>query len=110
MTKLANSADEELLLSWQAGDEDAGMILYDRHFASVARFFRSRVGDGLEDLLQSTFLACAERRTGERVQSFRAFLFGIARRQLFMYLRQRKKGGLLMPQTPSSVADAARTP
>jgi RNA polymerase sigma factor (sigma-70 family) len=45
-----------------------------------------------EDLTQRTFLACVEHHDRFRGQaSFRAYLFGIARNQLLMYLRQKDR-------------------
>ena len=48
------SDDTELLAAWRAGDQAAGSELFDRHFESLRRFFASKVGTGIEDLV----LAC----------------------------------------------------
>lgn len=54
-----------------------------RHFAAIYGFFHARHHTHAEDLAQRTFLACLEQRAGYRSDgSFRAYLFGIARRQL----------------------------
>jgi RNA polymerase sigma factor (sigma-70 family) len=83
--------DEELLERWQAGDTAAGNELFLRYFKSVRRFFANKVpAEEVEDLVQRTFAGCVEAR--ERVRpdpGIRAFLFGVARRQLYKYLRDR---------------------
>lgn len=78
-----------LLAAWQRGDRERGNRLFRRHIKSVSRFFRSKVPDAAEDLTQSTFLAIAQRDLGRRglEVGFRAYLFGVARNQLLMYLR-----------------------
>ena len=89
----SDDADTDLLRQWQAGDENAGNALVERHFRTVYRFFRRKADIGAEDLTQRTFLACLESRTRlDEVRSFRAFLLGIARN---VYLvDQRTKGRL----------------
>ena len=42
------------------GDEDAGQRLYRRHLPAVARFFRDKVREDLEELIQATFLGLLE--------------------------------------------------
>ena len=83
--------DFALLQAWRAGDRAAGDALVRRHYHSVLRFFelRSRFA---EDLTQRTFLGCVEGR--ERIRDdagFRAYLFGIARKQLLRYLADRTR-------------------
>jgi RNA polymerase sigma-70 factor (ECF subfamily) len=81
----------ELLDAWQAGDAEAGNELVQRHFRSLHRFFRGRVDD-VEDMLQRTFLGAIAARGRIRPDvGFRAFLFGVARRQLLLSHRERKK-------------------
>ena len=80
--------DLELLQAWAAGDQAAGDALVARHYASVRRFFDTKVSAVAEDLTQRTFLECTRARERFRGEgSFRAYLFGIARRQLFTFLR-----------------------
>lgn len=86
--------DAELVAGWRGGDADAGDVLIDRHYDAIVRFFRTKTSVGVEDLVQKTFLVCAERmHTYEGVASFRAFLFGIARNVLFEHLRARCRDG-----------------
>lgn len=87
--------DFDLLRAWQGGDRHAGDRLLRRHFHPVFRFFVTKVGDEAEDLTQRTFLACMKSR--DRVDpargTFRAYLFGIAHKQLLMHLRSQRRSG-----------------
>lgn len=84
--------DFELLDRWRDGDLDAGSELFDRHFASIHRFLRNKVGDETDEVMQRTLLACVESRDRFRgASSFRTFLFGVARLELLShYWRKRK--------------------
>lgn len=83
-------SDFELVDAWREGSREAGEILFERHFQRVYRFFRTKLGEGAEDLTQRTFLACLEGVDRFRQHSsLRTYLFGIARRQLLMHYRKR---------------------
>lgn len=83
--------DVEIFARWIAGDRGAGDELSRRHYWSVHRFFELRAPASADDLTQRTFLACTEARARyASAGSFRAFLFGIARRQLLLHLRSRR--------------------
>lgn len=82
--------DAELVDAWGRGDQDAAQQLVDRYYRSVFRFFDLRVGRAAEDLTQHTFLDCVESRSRlRRAESFRPFLFAIARGILLNHLRSR---------------------
>lgn len=82
--------DGELFLRWIRGDMEAADELSARHYWRVHRFFELKAPSMAEDLTQQTFLACTEARERYlQMGSFSAFLFGIARRQLLLYLRSR---------------------
>jgi RNA polymerase sigma factor (sigma-70 family) len=82
--------DHELLLAWRAGDRKAGATLFERHFDAIARFFRGKLGDDVQDLVQRTFLDLVESHTNVDAEaSVRAYLFGIARHRLIDHLRAR---------------------
>ncbi len=86
--------DIELLDAWCAGDSGAGDALIRRHFATVCRFFRSKLGEDIEDLVQRTFQICTARRGDLAADgSFRGFLFGVARNLLLDHLRRRYRRG-----------------
>ena len=103
------TSDHGLLAAWRDGDLDAGALLFERHYASVARFFGSKVSRDCEDLIQATFLACLEgidRFRGE--SSFRTLLFAIARNKLCRYLREQQRE--IRRRRPAPPAIAANEP
>jgi RNA polymerase sigma factor (sigma-70 family) len=82
--------DLELLASWRDGDTKAGNALFDRYFDALFRFFRNKVQEGAEDLVQQTFLALVQSRDRFRGDSsFRTYLFTAARSKLYNYLERR---------------------
>lgn len=92
----STSEDFELLEAWSAGDRAAGGRLLERHSAAVSGFFAKRAGAHAGDLVQSTFLACVEGLPRfERTSTFRTYLFGIARNQLFAHLRRHRREAVL---------------
>ena len=108
MIALGVRSDVELLAAWRDGDRDAAELLLDRHFAALCRFFRNKVDQGVEDLIQQTLLTCVERR--DRIPeawSFRTFLFVVARDQLYMHYR---RGRRRLDVTQTSVADLSPGP
>ena len=82
--------DLELLRAWREGDREAGDRLVRRHFDSLVGFFYSKVERGVEDLIQATMLACVEGRDRIAHGSFRAYLFGTARRVLYGHYRKHR--------------------
>jgi RNA polymerase sigma-70 factor (ECF subfamily) len=101
--------DLQLLEAWRDGDAQAGEELVSRHFQAISRFFRGKIGDDVDDPIQETFLACLKGADRIEGTSFRAYLFGIARRRLYDELRRRYRD-----QQPdfsiSSLADLGTTP
>ncbi len=88
-------SDAELFDAWCTGDQNSGAQLFDRHFAPISRFFRNKVADEFEDLVQQTFTSCLEARSSfRRDSSFRTFLFGIANNVLRNYFRTRRRNRL----------------
>ena len=82
--------EAELLAAWAGGDSEAGSRLFEHHYRSIYRFFVNKLTSltEVEDLVQQTFMACLEARSRYRGEaSFRAFLFGIARKLLLKHLR-----------------------
>lgn len=99
-------SDVELLQRWRAGDRTAGNQLFKRHFEAIYRFFRNKVDDGVEDLVQRTFTACIEGRDRFREQSsVRAYLFGIAHNLFLEYIRQRRRTGEVLDLDATSIVD-----
>ncbi len=95
--------DAELYAAWRGGDKGAGQALIERYYDPVLRFFRTKVGTQADDLVQRTFLACAE-GTYRGDASFRAYLFGIARNVLLKFFRNKQRDAHVDPDfTVSSV-------
>lgn len=89
MTDVAES-DFDLLAAWRGGDVVAGNELVRRHFRTVYRFFRSKLDDEVDDLVQRTFLGAVKSLPGfEGRANFKTFLLGVARNQLLQHLRAR---------------------
>lgn len=81
--------DDDLLARWRLGDPRAGQTLVRRHFDELYGFFRNKVAEGVDDLVQRTFLACVEGRHRIEGASFRAYMFGAARNILRGEFRDR---------------------
>lgn len=109
-----SASDDELLQRWREGDPTAGNELFVRHFHAIRRFFANKVSAAdVEDLVQRTFTGCVEARERLRSDSgLRSFLFGVARRQLYKFLRERAALGQRVDPDfgVSSVRDLGHTP
>jgi RNA polymerase sigma-70 factor (ECF subfamily) len=102
--------DPELLAAWRAGDRKAGDALIRRHFDPVCRFFRSKLGDDVEDLIQRTFLDLVETAGRTEVGNVRATVFTIARRRLIDHLRARYQRESDEQVTSMSAVDLGTSP
>jgi len=103
------ATDLELLERWRAGEAAAGEELVGRHWTSVSRFFRAKVGDDGADLISQTFLACVEGRDRIEGDNVKAYLFAVARRRLVDHFRARaREPGLDLSMT--SLVDLATGP
>src|SRR5690606_25346041 len=101
----------ELLEAWRGGDRQAGEQLFERHFDAVARFFRNKVNQGIDDLIQRTFLACVEGKDRFRGEaSFRTFLFAVAHNVLSKHYRSQRRHGDRIDFGVTSVHDLAPSP
>lgn len=84
--------DAELLAAWSRGDEVAGNSLFERHFATLYRFFANKSFDAVDDLVQETMIRALNNADRYRAEgSFAAWLCGIARYVLLDHLRARKR-------------------
>lgn len=103
--------DLELWRAWRDGDAAAGNALVERHFASIYRFFRGKVAPHADELTQQTFLACVEAKTRFRDgNSFRSYLFGIARNKLLHHFEGRGKSVRAGALSHMSIMDLAPSP
>ncbi|WP_428263426.1 RNA polymerase sigma factor [Haliangium sp.] len=99
-------SDLDLLEQWRSGDQRAGNELFQRHFDSIYRFFDNKVHGDIDELVQSTFLACVRSRDQFRGQSsFRTYLFTVARHELYRYLRRRRRDGERLDFGVTSIED-----
>jgi RNA polymerase sigma-70 factor (ECF subfamily) len=103
--------DAELFEAWRGGDDRAGNDLFERHFEALFRFFRNKLDDGAEDLVQQTFLACVRNTEGYRGDaSFRSYLFTIARTKLLDFLRVRRRKQEPLDFEHTTLADLGISP
>ena len=99
-------SDFELLEAWRGGDEACGRLLFGRYFDAVYRFFRNKVDDAAEDLTQQTFMGLVQGKDHFRGEaSVRTYLFMIARKRLYSYLRKAQRDQGAAPWGESSVAE-----
>lgn len=105
------SDDLTLFGQWRDGDASAGQELFRRHMATLYRFFQNKASHGIEDLVQQTMLACLESHAQFQQRStFRAFLLGVARYQLFEYYRRNKSDSSRLEFNTVTVHDLALSP
>jgi len=105
------ATDMELLQAWRTGDRGAGNALFKRHFNSVYRFFRNKVDEGIEDLVQRTFTACVEGRDRFRDEStLRTYLFAIAHNILKEHFRRAKRTTEPLDLEDVSIVDLGASP
>ena len=104
-------SDPELLEAWRAGDGEAGRELFERHIGVLSRFFRNKVGEEREDLIQRTLLRCVESRDRLRDgASFRAYLLRVARSRLYDHLARIRGSAKRPDPLLTSVADVGLSP
>ncbi len=110
--------DVALLERWRGGDARAGEALFERYFDAVVRFFRNKLPDGTDDLVQRSFLACVEGRDRLRADgSFRSYLFGVAHNLLRKHFHARSADPIDFTQrsvsdmrpSPSTIVAKSRT-
>jgi RNA polymerase sigma-70 factor (ECF subfamily) len=110
-SRMVAPSDFELLEAWRGGDRTAGNALFDRYFEALYRFFRNKVDDAPEDLVQQTFLALLQAKDGFRGESsFRTYLFVAARSKLYNQLERRRREGGVIDWTSTSCADLGVSP
>lgn len=103
--------DIELLDDWREGNTAAGNELFDRHFRALYRFFRNKVREGIDDLVQKTFLACVEGRDRFRKDaSFRTYMYAAARRILYRNIENRLRDEARVDYGVTSVHDLKTGP
>jgi len=102
--------DDRLLDLWQGGDAGAGETLVERYFDPLYNFFQTKLDSEADELVQLTFLACVGAKDRfQRQSSFRTFLYGIAKNQLYAALRGKVRDARHDFEL-SSVIDLVSTP
>lgn len=105
------SSDIELFRAWRAGDRQAGSLLFARHFDAIYRFFRNKLDDDIEDLVQRCFVACVEGRERFREESsFRTYLFAVAHNLLREHLRKKRRAREHIDLDEVSIVDLGASP
>jgi RNA polymerase sigma-70 factor (ECF subfamily) len=101
----------ELLRRWQAGDTAAGDALLRECFEPLHRFFRTKVAEGIDDLIQRTLLACVEAPDQVRdPDAFWGWLFSVARHRLYDRLRGELKVGEHVALSQMSLHELGASP
>lgn len=109
--RAARKSDLDLFDAWARGDRHAAAELFERHFDAIDRFFRNKVVDVHDDLVQQTFAACIEGRDRfRRDSSFRTYLFAIANNVLRAHFRARRRENARLSFTEISACDIAPGP
>lgn len=104
-------SDAELLERWANGDRAAVRTLFDRYFDSLARFFRSKISSGVEDLIQQTLMICIRRKDSLRDRtSFRAYLFTVARHLVHEHCHKLLRDQTRFDPLQSSIMDIEHSP
>lgn len=89
--------DDELLSAVARGDDTALRALFDRHAPWLAARLRVALPAAeVEDVLQETFLAVWRGAAGYHPGNAGGWLWGIARRQVALWLRRRGPATLLL--------------
>jgi RNA polymerase sigma-70 factor (ECF subfamily) len=106
------ATDFELLAAWRAGDLEAGNALVRRHFLGLYVFVRAKAPDAADDLVQRVFEACvaARDRIDDERGSFKAYVFGIARRQLVYWFREQRRDRDHVDTMNDSIAQLTGSP
>lgn len=106
-----SSDDAALIEAWRGGNIQAADTLLRRYFDELWRFFRNKVDDAAEEMIQRTMtslLKTPEQFRGE--STFRTYLFRIARSELFRFYRERQRAHEHLDFGSVSVADMGASP
>ncbi len=102
--------DVALIAAWRGGDARSGEQLFERYFDPLYRFFSNKVGQGVDDLIQETFLACLSGAEFRGESSFRTYLFTLARNALYAHFRKLGRARDEVDVLDISVAESATSP
>lgn len=89
-----DKTDEELMIAYQLGDEDAFLSLYRRHSARVFGFLKKKIRDEalVKDIFQGTFMKLHNSRSKYNPSfPFVPWLFTICRSEMLDALRKKSR-------------------
>lgn len=96
---------EDLWNRYVSGDPGAWALLCTRLWKPVRRFFANKSYDEADELTQRTFRRLQEVRDRYAGRaSIRSFVFGIARLIYLEFIRERRKGAQIQPESVSVAA------
>jgi len=105
------ASDAELLTQWAKGDAAAGRAFYRRFCDALAEFVSRRVEGDAADLVQRIFLACLKaRKSGTAVEQPRAFLYAIARNEIYDVLKARRRDAAMFDPAVTSLRELGPSP
>ena len=97
LTDYKKYSDSQLLQRYQKGNEQAGSVLFQRYTVRLNKFFERRISgnrEDAEDLVQETFFEALQNLEGIQFpESFRAWLYQIAKRVLAGWIKEKQKQG-----------------
>ncbi len=106
---LNSNTDEELMLAYAKGAEEAFQILYERHSSKVYGFLIGKLRDRslTDDAFQATFMKLHSSRSHYNPElPFTPWLFTVCRTAMLDTLRVRKKSTRLEDLNPVAVENA----
>jgi RNA polymerase sigma-70 factor (ECF subfamily) len=104
-------SDRELLAAWARGDTSCGEQLFRRHYRGLYSFLGSKLSEGIDDVVQATFMTVLASADGFRGDSsFKTFLFGVARHKVLHYFRGSRERERPFDPGESSVASVDESP
>lgn len=109
LQELEQKSDEELMLAYQAGHEDAFHTLYGRYSSKVYGFLVAKLRDRAtaDDAFQATFLKLHQNRDKyDSALPFTPWLFTVCRSAMIDTLRSRKRHTQLEELNPVAVENA----
>jgi RNA polymerase sigma factor (sigma-70 family) len=103
--------DYKLLEAWRAGDVSAGEDLFRRHYDVLYRFFHNKLSHDIDDLVQNVLLALLNNPRGfEQRGTFKAYMLGVARFQLYDVYRKRQRENARLEFTTVTAHDLEPSP
>ena len=108
---MSSNTDVELITALRDGDATATERLFERYYAKVLNFCRSKVPSAAHDVTQQSFVTCFQKLDSLRdPAAFRGFLFAIVCNQIRMHCRKSMREGARFDFESVSSMDLDPTP